>query len=172
MNRIARFEKISESQFKQDMSVHMPNISDKCVTEMYTGIIIPERATSGSAGYDFYLPCDLTLLPMQTAVIPTGIRAYIEDGWFLMCCPRSGLGFKYRLRFDNTVGIIDGDYYNAANEGHIMMKLTNESSEGKILELKSGSAFAQGIFLPYGVTYDDSADKIRTGGFGSTSNKI
>ena len=109
MNRIARFEKISESQFKQDMSVHMPNISDKCVTEMYTGIIIPERATSGSAGYDFYLPCDLTLLPMQTAVIPTGIRAYIEDGWFLMCCPRSGLGFKYRLRFDNTVGIIDGD---------------------------------------------------------------
>lgn len=165
MNRIARFEKVSYERFSADMSIHMPYAAAQ---SSYDNIIMPKRATLGSAGYDFYLPADIALKAGQTITIPTGIRAFIECGWFLMCCPRSGLGFKYRLRMDNTVGIIDGDYFNAENEGHIIIKFTNENTEGKELILPAGKAFAQGIFLPYGITFDDNADGLRTGGFGSS----
>ncbi len=169
MNRIARFEKVSLLRFTEDLLRLMPETSHIDAEKMYNGIILPERATSGSAGYDFRTPMNITLLPMQTITVPTGIRAFIEDGWFLMCCPRSGLGFKYRLRLDNTVGIIDGDYYSAPNEGHILIKITNESIENKILTLNAGDAFAQGIFIPYGLTFDDNATEKRIGGFGSSS---
>ena len=92
----------------------------------------------------------------------------MNEGWFLMCVPRSGLGFKYRLQMDNTVGIIDADYYNAKNEGHIFCKITNDSRENKSLELGSGQGFVQAILLPFGITEDDSASAGREGGFGST----
>lgn len=167
-NKIARFEKVSAEQFKKDMIGANPNISEEQAAELYKSVILPKRGTKGSAGYDFFIPFELTLLPNQTALIPTGIKARIEEGWFLMCCPRSGLGFKFRLRLDNTVGIIDSDYYNADNEGHIQIKLTNESNEGKTVFLEKGRAFAQGIFIPYGITCDDVTDASRTGGFGST----
>ena len=92
----------------------------------------------------------------------------MEDGWVLKIYPRSGLGFKYRLQLNNTVGIIDSDYYHASNEGHIFVKLTNDSNEGKTLTLAAGDAFAQGVFVEYGITFDDDADGERRGGFGST----
>ena len=129
---------------------------------------MPERATVGSAGYDFYSPLDFVLEPGQTIKIPTGIRAKIEDGWVLMIFPRSGLGFKFRIQLNNTVGIIDSDYYGSDNEGHIFIKITNDSNEGKTLSLKKGDGFAQGVFLPYGVTSDDETAAVRNGGFGST----
>ncbi len=169
MNRIARFEKISEKQFISDAAKCFPTYSEDQLSEIYSKIKLPARATSGSAGYDFYIPFSVTLSPNETVTIPTGIRSFIEEGWFLMCCPRSGLGFKYRLRLNNTVGIIDSDYFYADNEGHIQIKLTNESNESKVISMEQGSAFAQGIFIPYGITFDDSADAVRTGGFGSTS---
>lgn len=78
--------------------------------------------------------------------------------------PRSGLGFKHGMRLKNTVGIIDSDYYNADNEGHIMAKI--DVDYGFIGE--EGDRFMQGVFLPYGVTTDDNANGERTGGFGST----
>ena len=129
---------------------------------------MPERATVGSAGYDFYSPLDFVLEPGQTIKIPTGIRAKIEDGWVLMIFPRSGLGFKYRIQLNNTVGVIDSDYYGSDNEGHIFIKITNDSNEEKTLSLKKGDGFAQGVFLPYGVTSDDETAAVRNGGFGST----
>lgn len=129
---------------------------------------MPVRATVGSAGYDFYSPLDFVLTPGQTIKIPTGIRARIEDGWVLMIFPRSGLGFKFRIQLNNTVGIIDSDYYGSDNEGHIFIKITNDSNEGRTLSLKKGDGFAQGVFLPYGVTSDDETAAVRNGGFGST----
>ena len=129
---------------------------------------MPVRATVGSAGYDFYSPLDFVLTPGQTIKIPTGIRARIEDGWVLMIFPRSGLGFKYRIQLNNTVGVIDSDYYGSDNEGHIFIKITNDSNEGRTLSLKKGDGFAQGVFLPYGVTSDDETAAVRNGGFGST----
>ena len=163
MKAVARFEKVSFDQFVNDFEVHFN------VEEAYNDIKFPKRATTGSAGYDFYSPVDFTLAPGETIKIPTGLRCYIEDGYVLSIYPRSGLGFKYRLQLNNTVGIIDSDYYNAANEGHIMIKLTNDSNEGKTLVVKKGEGIAQGIFSEYFVTYDDDTDGVRTGGFGSTT---
>ena len=103
--------------------------------------------------------------------MPTGVRARMETGWVLTLYPRSGLGFKYRLQLDNTVGIIDSDYYFAKNEGHIMIRLTNDSRTGRALDVRAGDAVAQGVFLPYGITVSDAADGERTGGFGSTDGR-
>lgn len=165
MKAVARFEKVSLNQFKLDYDL------TENKEEIYNDIKLPKRATVGSAGYDFYSPCDFTLAPGQTIKIPTGIRSYIEPGYVLSIYPRSGLGFKYRIQLNNTVGIIDSDYYNANNEGHIMIKLTNDSNEGKTLEIKKGEGIAQGIFSEYFVTYDDSTDGVRVGGFGSTTKR-
>lgn len=137
----------------------------------YDELILPRRGTAGSAGYDFYSPVDFTLAPGEVIKIPTGVRAKIDEGWVLIICPRSGQGFKYRLQLYNTVGVIDSDYFGADNEGHIFIKLTNVNREGKVLNVKKGEAFAQGIFLPFGVTEDDDALDKRTGGFGSTDRR-
>lgn len=173
MKRIATFEKVSYKQFKKDiMEIMVAKYGDAFTEEMienlYNKIKLPKRATTGSAGYDFSLPIAITLAPQETAKIPTGIRVRIDDGWVLKAYPRSGLGFKYRLQLDNTVGIIDSDYYNSDNEGHIFAKITNDSYSEKTVELKDGDAFMQGIFVEYGITTDDNADGIRNGGFGST----
>ncbi|HIV12212.1 MAG TPA: deoxyuridine 5'-triphosphate nucleotidohydrolase, partial [Candidatus Pullilachnospira stercoravium] len=95
----------------------------------------------------------------------------MEENWVLHLYPRSGLGFKYRLQLNNTVGIIDSDYFHSDNEGHIFAKITNDSREGKTVELKAGEGFMQGIFLEYGITEDDCAMEKRNGGFGSTTGK-
>ncbi len=167
MKRIASFKKVSLARFEADYRDTFGEMADAGV--VYDEIKLPRRATKGSAGYDFFLTADISLKPGETAKIPTGIRAEMEDGWVLKIYPRSGLGFKFRLRLNNTVGIIDSDYFYSDNEGHIFIKITNESNEGKNLELKRGEAFAQGIFLEYGITFDDDAEGIRNGGFGSTS---
>lgn len=163
MHRIAQFMKVSREQFEADWDFSMPSPYDE--------LILPRRGTAGSAGYDFYSPLDFTLEPGDVIKIPTGIRAKMEDGWVLTIYPRSGQGFKYRLQLYNTVGVIDADYFGAANEGHIHIKITNANQEGKTVSVKKGEAFAQGIFLPFGVTVDDDADEIRTGGFGSTDRR-
>lgn len=167
MKRIAKFEKVSLEQFTKDFDINTGLFPE----EIYDGIKLPKRATKGSAGYDFYAPFDIMLKPGETIKIPTGIRLSMEDGWVLKIYPRSGLGFKYRLQLNNTVGIIDSDYYFSDNEGHIMIKITNDSNEGKTVEVKKGDGFAQGIFVEYGITFDDDVSEERNGGFGSTTKK-
>lgn len=169
MKGVAKFEKVSFEQYKKDFKDTFDNYSDEQIKQIYNDIKLPKRATKGSAGYDFYSPIAFTLKPCENIKIPTGIRVKIDDGWFLANFPRSGLGFKYRLQLNNTVGIIDSDYYNALNEGHIMTKLTNDSKENKIVVIEKGMAFSQGIFLQFGITIDDNSDELRIGGFGSTN---
>ena len=163
--RVARFEKVSFEQFKSGFD----NLDEGKIKELYDSLILPKRATKGSAGYDFYAPFDITLEPGKTIKIPTGIRAYIEENYVLKLYPRSGLGFKYRLQLNNTVGIIDSDYYYSDNEGHIFAKITNDSNENKTVEIKKGTGFMQGIFVEYAITFDDDCQSIRNGGFGSTT---
>ena len=170
-NRIAKFKKVSLEQFKKDMlNTFNGMYSEDEIEGIYETIRLPKRATEFSAGYDFFTHIPFDLEPNQTIKIPTGIRCIMENDWVLKLYPRSGLGFKYRLELDNTVGIVDADYYNSDNEGHIFIKITNDSKEGKIVHLKEGDGFAQGIFLQYGITVDDEADGVRNGGFGSTSS--
>lgn len=169
MVRIAKFEKVSLERFVSDWLSTFPQQTIEQAVLAYEHIQLPARATSGSAGYDFFTPVGFELPSGGTIKIPTGIRAIIEEGWVLTLYPRSGLGFKYRFQLDNTVGVIDSDYAYSENEGHIFLKLTNDNREGKGLRLPAGTAFAQGIFLPFGITVDDEAKGVRNGGFGSTT---
>ncbi len=161
MNKIAKFYKVSRDIYFE---------ARKGIRETeYDEILLPRRATVGSAGYDFFAPHDIELAPGESVKIATGIRVNIEPGWVLLLFPRSSLGFKYRLQMDNTVGVIDSDYYYSDNEGHIYIKITNDSKSGETVRIKSKEAFAQGIFLPFGITEDDNVKNIRNGGFGSTN---
>lgn len=168
MERIAKFEQVSREQFIGDWLDTFGG-TEAAAERIYEKLKLPRRATKGSAGYDFYSPLDFSLQPGETIKIPTGIRAFMREDYVLMIFPRSGLGFKFRLQLNNTVGVIDSDYYNSDNEGHIFIKLTNDSNEGKILTLAAGTGFAQGIFLPFGITEDDTVTEVRNGGFGSTT---
>ena len=171
MHRIAQFMKVSKEQFVSSMREEFPQYTEADIEDMYESLALPARATRGSAGYDFYAPFSFSLPPNTTIKIPTGIRVKMEEDWVLKLYPRSGLGFKYRLQMNNTVGIIDSDYFYSDNEGHIFIKMTNASNEGKTVEVSQGVGFAQGIFLEYGITVDDDARGIRNGGFGSTSKQ-
>ena len=166
--RIAVFKKVSFGQFRKDWMKQFPEAQEEEIHEIYNGIRMPERATAGSAGYDFRLPAAIRLRAGESALIPTGIRVQMAPDWVLCCFPRSGLGFKFRMQLDNTVGIIDSDYYGSDNEGHILCKVTCDSKDDAVIELNAGDAFMQAVFLPYGLTEDDDVICERNGGFGST----
>lgn len=169
MVRIARFEKVSARRFVEDWITTFPQQTVEQALFTYEHIKLPHRATAGSAGYDFFAPVGFELPAGGSIKIPTGVRALIEEGWVLTLYPRSGLGFKYRFQLDNSVGVIDSDYARSDNEGHIFLRMTNDSREGKGLRVSTGTAFAQGIFLPFGITLDDDVQTVRNGGLGSTT---
>lgn len=155
-----KFYKISEKQFKAD------EMNLKC---NYEDIVLPKRATMKSAGYDFIAPFDMVIMPGMSLKFPTGIKMSLNDNQFLAIVPRSSLGFKYKLKLDNTIGIIDSDYYNnPKNEGHIWCSMTNMSSD-KPVKIAKGEAYAQGIILDFGLTVDDEVTQTRNGGLGSTN---
>ena len=157
--RVAKFHKVSKDQFFSDCAEERHFLAESAYG-------LPKRATKGSAGYDFYAPFKFILKPGQTIKIPTGIRCEMNPDYVLMAFPRSGLGFKYQANLVNGTGILDSDYAYSNNEGHIMIKLVNRGD--KPFSVKEGEGFAQGIFLPYGITVDDDCDGVRNGGFGST----
>ena len=167
MQAVAEFHKVSFDQFLQDSKACGFTCDDtpvEIVKAIWSRIKLPKRATSGSAGYDFYLPYPFCLQAGKSVTIPTGIRVDIQPGWCLVLIPRSGLGFKYGFRFANTLGLIDSDYFFADNEGHMHAKIYTDSN----MSLQEGDRYMQGVFLPFGVTRSDSTDGVRTGGFGST----
>lgn len=170
MDRIAKFEKVSYEQFEKDwLSFEAENkiaLPESCIKEIYDNIKLPKRATSGSAGYDFYTPIGFNLNMRETIKIPTGIRCKMDAGWVLKCYPRSGLGFKYCEMLANTVGIIDEDFYYSDNEGHIHIKILNNGNNS--FSVEEGKGFCQGIFVPFGITVDDDVETKRNGGWGST----
>lgn len=166
---VAKFEKVTWGQYCDSRGWDPANVfTEGSNVKEYDDIKLPKRATKGSAGYDFFSPFDFSLEPGETIKIPTGIKAKISEGFVLKEYPRSSLGFNYRVRLDNTVGIIDSDYYNnEKNEGHIFIKITNEGN--KTLEVKKGDAFCQGIFSEYFLAEEEEVTEERTGGIGSTS---
>ena len=171
MKRIGKFHKVSFQQFEKDWKDTFAGSNSVEIQNIYDTLRLPQRATAGSAGYDFYAPISFTLHPRETIKIPTGIRAEMQEGWVLSLYPRSSLGFKYRLQLNNTVGIVDSDYFYSDNEGHIFAKITNDAKEDKTLYMKQGEGFLQGIFLPFGITEDDEVAAKRNGGFGSTNTQ-
>ena len=168
MQKIAKFYKVTLNQFTKDWMDTFPDSSRSEAEEIYESIKIPARATAGSAGYDFFTPVSFVLKPGESIKMPTGIRAEMAEGWVLQIFPRSSLGFKFRLQMNNTVGNIDSDYFYSDNEGNMFIKVINDTREGKVVELAAGTGFAQGIFVPFGITTDDECTNSRNGGFGST----
>lgn len=150
------FRVISEEQMKKDFGY-------------VTNIKLPKRSTKESAGYDILAPYDITIKPNEDVKIPTGLRVYMNKGEVLLLFPRSGLGFKYYTRMANSIPVIDSDYVESDNEGHIWVKIRNEGD--KELHIMEGEAFCQAIFMPFllvdGDNFDDGSQ--RNGGFGSTS---
>lgn len=196
------FMKVSEKQFIEDAKKCF-NIGDnekhplEIFHRYYEEIKLPTRATAGSMGYDFYSPFNFNIIKGDWVTIPTGIRVKLPQNTGLILFPRSGQGFKYHISLANTAGVIDSDYFNADNEGHIMIKLVNNGlNQMDILKTYSledelnfwlydneeatkkdngmfkcvrGTAIAQGIILPYLVAVGDNVTTKRTGGFGSTT---
>ena len=154
---IARFLHVSEEQYAASAPADALPVNV---------IPLPRRATAGSAGYDFICPADVTLQPGDAIIIATGIRCEMQPGWVLMLFPRSGLGFKHQVHLANTVGVIDSDYFRAANEGHIMVRIVNGGDHA--VSIAKGERFCQGVFLPHGLAEEETVLADREGGFGST----
>lgn len=137
----------------------------------YDRIELPTRSTKGSLGYDFHFPFDTTTISHGVSyVVPTGIKAKINyPGWGLFVFPRSSYGFKHQLKIDNTIPVIDADYYgNSDNEGHIMISMTNQSNDGHDFTIDFNDKFCQGVFLPIGYAEEKEVTGERSGGIGST----
>ena len=169
---VAKFEKVSFEQFKEAcIKTGMVSEDDKYIRLIYNNIKLPKRSTKRSSGYDFYLPSNhpVILVKGESLTIPTGIRCvFLEDGYDLSIYPRSGMGFKYRVHLDNCVGIIDNDYAEAKNEGHIMVKLSCDPRQCNEVVINPGDKFVQGIIREFFLAEEDEINEIRTGGMGST----
>ena len=166
---MSHFEKVSYERWNKDNGIK--GLSEKGRREWYDAIKLPEQATASSAGCDFFMPFSLHLEPGSTFRIATGVRWVTENtaedrSKVLLIYPRSSLGFKYGIRLSNTVGVIDADYCDSDNEGHIIISLQNPSD--KMVTLEEGKPFAQGIVVRYEIPDGAGSDKARNGGFGST----
>ena len=154
-----KFEKVSREVFERDV-----------VDGNYYELILPKRGTKYSAGYDFYSPIDVTLMPGERKVIPTGIKVCMEDNEFLAIYVRSSLGFKWDVRMCNQVGIIDADFYNNPdNEGHMWFALQNHGD--KVFKVEAGQGFGQGIFMKYYTVDEEEVNTERTGWSGKPDER-
>ena len=161
-----KFEKISletATKFCQKAGLNDINLEE---------LSLPCRSTAKSSGYDFFLPVDITIKGRESALIPTFIKADLDDDKVLEIYPRSSYGIKKGLMLANTVGIIDADYYNNPdNEGHIMVCLKNMTEQE--ITLHAGDKFCQGIIKQFFLVDGDEygVGNERTGGIGSTGSK-
>ena len=158
------FKKVSFEEFRKST----PFLSDEESKKAYDNIKLPKRATKGSAGYEFFAPFDIALKAGEEISIPTGIRCYMPEDIVLMIYPRSGLGIRNRFQLNNVVGIVDSDFVFSDNEGHISITMINDNRKGVDVEVPAGKGFVQGVFSKFYTTDDDSVNKERNGGFGST----
>ena len=160
-----KFEKVSYKEFKKHTDANM-----HCGADEYDEIRIPQRATSGSAGYDISSPVNITIPAGCKRVIPTGLKVRMEPGWTMQMYIRSSLAIKKQLELQTSVSVIDADYYgNENNEGHICVPVKNESRVP--IFIAAGERIAQGVFIQHGITDDDQAKGIRRGGIGSTGDR-
>lgn len=154
---VARFEKVSLEEWLKNNG-HLNNAK-----ELWENIKLPKRATTGSAGYDFFYPAvGGTWMPNEEYVVDTGVKVFIEQGWALITLPKSGLGTKYKTTLNNTAGLIDSDYYGTG-KAIISMWQVEEA-----MLIRQGQAFMQAMLIPYGVAEEETVQEVRTGGHGST----
>ena len=169
MRKVAKFEKVSWGQFQKDYvdtfgegkTINMDDIR-----KIYDDIKLPCRKTRFSAGHDISIPFNITLPSKEKLMIPTGVRCKMDTDYVMIIAPRSSLGIKKGLRISNTIPVIDSDYYDADNEGHIFVSVINDGKEP--IKFKVGDNIVQALFVPYGIADDNVVTAERTGGIGST----
>lgn len=128
---------------------------------------LPKRKTKKSAGYDFFAIENFTLYPNKLCIVPTGVKAYMEDDEVLYLHIRSSVAFKRGVRMLNSIGVIDADFVdNPNNEGEISLGLLSHNDD--IVHIQKGERIAQGVFHKFLITDDDDAEGKRVGGIGST----
>lgn len=181
------FEKVPFETFRTACA-KIPEMQSLCeddaafnrrIKSSYDEFRLPARATPSSAGYDFFIPFNVTIPPGDSLTIPTGVRIIMPESAVLLIVPRSGSGFKYGVSLANTVGVIDSDFYNpdTGSEGHIMIKLFNHDYKDEV-KFGFNNGFVQGIIVPFATLaeYDNENVELygveeRTGGFGSTNKE-
>ncbi|MCB8932121.1 MAG: dUTP diphosphatase [Chthonomonadaceae bacterium] len=130
------------------------------------GASLPSYATPGAAGMDLRARTSVTLEPLQRALVPTGLRMRLPEGYEAQIRPRSGLALRHGISMVNTPGTIDSDY-----RGEIGVLLVNLGSEKVVFE--AGERIAQMVVCPViraevaAVEFLDETER-GEGGFGST----
>ena len=160
-----KFEKVSYKEFKKhtDSAMH-------CGADEYDNIMMPQRQTKGSAGYDIASPVNITIPGGCKRIIPSGLKVRIDPEWCMELLIRSHMGINKDIELITGTSLIDSDYYNNdKNEGHIMIPLRNKST--RPVFIAAGERIVQGLFTIYGITEDDNAKGQRSGGIGSTDEK-
>ena len=130
---------------------------------------LPEYQTAGAAGADLRADLGggaLTLAPRQIALVPTGLRVQIPEGYEMQIRPRSSLALKHGVTLPNTPGTIDSDYRGPL--GVIMINLGSQA-----YTIEHGERIAQAVVAPVTraayVLAEALEDTARgAGGFGST----
>lgn len=131
--------------------------------------LLPKRSTAHAAGYDLKAAETVTIKPGKIELIPTGVKAYMQPGEVLYLYDRSSGAKKLGIVLVNSVGVIDGDYYNNEdNEGLMYGQFINITD--KDVTIEKGTRMVQGVFSPYLIADGDEADGLRKGGFGSTGH--
>ncbi len=170
MKRVAEFEKVSFEQFKKDWIDKFGDMRDDgAILQIYNNVKLPKRATTGSAGHDISIPFPIAVAPTDTLMIPTGIRCKMARDYVMLVFVRSSVGIKKHLQLVNQTGVIDSDYYNADNEGHLFVCLKNEGND--VVQFLPGDNIVQAVFVPFGVADTEEVTEERTGGIGSTTRE-
>jgi dUTP pyrophosphatase len=157
------FEAVSGDAIRKNVKKY--EMDDKHIAT--TEVLYPIRSTEKSAGYDFFCPKTVSILPGETKMIWTNIKAYMQDGEVLIADIRSSLGFDLDISLANTIGIIDQDYHNnPKNEGNIGIALKNRGTNEVVI--RAMDKIAQVVFIPFLVADNCNSTNKRKGGFGST----
>ena len=129
-------------------------------------ITLPTRSDSRSAGYDFYSPINITIMPGESKLFFTDVKVYMNEDEVLKLYVRSSMG-KVPVVIANGTGIIDSSYFgNPDNDGNIGFRLLNLGEDPYVINV--GDRIGQGVFSKYLITDDDNATGDRLGGFGSS----
>ena len=139
---------------------------EKCTN--FEHATLPTRADHGSAGYDFYNLEPFAILPGETMLIKTGIKAQMPTNEVLLLYIRSSVGIKRQCVLANGTGVIDSTYYNNPdNEGNICLAITNVGRTVQTFD--KGERLMQGVFVQYMTVDDDKPlSETRLGGIGSS----
>ncbi len=134
------------------------------------GLALPAYETEGSAGLDLRAAIpegdEITLKPMGRALVPTGLKMSVPQGYEVQVRPRSGLALKFGITCLNSPGTIDSDY-----RGEVGVILVNLGSEDFVI--RRGDRIAQMIVAQHARIVWETPDALETtargeGGFGST----